>query len=392
MILLARSEVNPAPTAGGEPAPSAPADGGERRTLAAVRSDVRRPIGAALIVATVLALVPATGSAPASAERPPRRALEGCFRPDPPRSFRRQVVRAIRISRDLPIAWADAPELAKIVCWQGSGFRTDFRRDGRSYYVWRGLFAMTVQEMETIEGTWMTARRDAFRLSPACFKWGWDACRHTIANTAWSQQLIAGLRWIWLNHGTPSAAWRHIKRTGRFNSFPRPGTYDRPTRDPFQRCPVTGPVYYRDSFGDRRTVGGYHPHWGTDVVASAGRPIVAPFDGYAIAHRDGWFAGLWVTVLGRRGYVRNVHLSRFGKLGEVRTGDVVGYVGATGDARGPHDHLEWHPWAAPFPRHRSPAGYDLIMDAIDPYPFLNRACRAGRVAEPPRRVDGPLEA
>ena len=67
---------------------------------------------------------------------------------------------------------------------------------------------------------------------------------------------------------------------------------------------------------------------------------MAPFDGYAIAHRDSWFAGLYVTVIGEHGYVRNVHLSRVGKLGAVRTGDVVGSVGATGDARGPHDHFD----------------------------------------------------
>ncbi len=113
--------------------------------------------------------------------------------------------------------------------------------------------------------------------------------------------MIAGLRWIWLNYGNPTAAWGHITRTGRFNSYPRPGTVDEPTRDPFRRCPVAGGVSYRDDFGERRTVGGYHPHWGNDVIAPIGRPIRAPFDGFAVAHHDGWFAGLWVTVVGERG-------------------------------------------------------------------------------------------
>jgi murein DD-endopeptidase MepM/ murein hydrolase activator NlpD len=154
---------------------------------------------------------------------------------------------------------------------------------------------------------------------------------------------------------------------------------------------VTGPISYRDGFGDRRTVGGYHPHWGIDVIAPTGRAIVAPFDGYAVAHRDSWFAGLYVTVLGRRGYVRNVHLSRTGKLGEVRAGDVVGYVGATGDARGPHDHFEWHAFAPPSPLHRSPSGFTRIMDAIDPFPFLRRACGASRVPMTPPRAVRDLE-
>jgi murein DD-endopeptidase MepM/ murein hydrolase activator NlpD len=99
-----------------------------------------------------------------------------------------------------------------------------------------------------------------------------------------------------------------------------------------------------------------------------------------------------VTVVGNRGYVRNVHLSRTGRLGIVETGDVIGYVGETGDARGPHDHFEWHPWSVPVPRQRSPYGFDLVMDAIDPYPFLNKACGSQRV--PMRMVSGdrPLES
>lgn len=344
-----------------------------------------------LVGALMLALVASMVPAPSAPAQSLRRDLEGCYQPDPPRRFQRQVRAAIRVSRDLPREWADAPELAKIVCWQGSGFRTDFRKVGGARFVWRGLFAMTVEEMQTIVGTWMTADRDALRLQVRCFTRGWAACPNTIANAAWAQQLIAGLRWIWLNHGTPAAAWAHIKATGRFNSLPRPGTVVRPSRDPFLRCPVTGPVYYDDDFGDRRTVGGYHPHWGTDVSAPTGRAIVAPFDGYAIAHRDSWFAGLYVTVIGEHGYARNVHLSRFAKLGAVRTGDVVGYVGATGDARGPHDHFEWHPWALSTTLHRAPSGHRRVMDAIDPYPFLNRACRADRLAVAPAYAEGPLE-
>ncbi len=112
----------------------------------------------------------------------------------------------------------------------------------------------------------------------------------------------------------------------------------------------------------------------TTCIASIGRPIRAPFDGLAVAHSDDWFGGHYVTVVGDEGYVRNGHLSRFGRLGWVKAGTIIGYVGETGDARSPHDHFEWHPWNVPKSLHRSPFGFTRILDAIDPFPFLNQVC------------------
>lgn len=319
-------------------------------------------------------IVQAAAPASASPVRP-----DACGHPAQPAWFHRQVAAAIRISGDLPASWARSPYLARIVCWQGTDFgpRSVVRASGQ---VWHGIFAMTTQELATMFGPWMTANRHAYRLSPSCFIRGWAACAHTSGNTMVVQQIITGLRWIWLNYGAPSTAWRFIQRTGRFNSYPRLGANDTVSRSPLALCPVEGSVHYKDDFGEPRGVGGYHPHWGNDIIAPTGRPIRAPFDGLAVAHSDDWFAGHWVTVTGEHGYVRNGHLSRFGTLGFVKAGTVIGYVGSTGDAQESHDHFEWHPWVVPSPLHRAPSGFTRIMDGVDPYPFLNAACGRARVS------------
>jgi hypothetical protein len=334
----------------------------------------RRRASTAVIAAAIAALLAVGTASPAEAAAQPQTPSQKCRDPQTPDWFHGALVSAIRVSGDLDPAWANSRFLPKIVCWQDTGFDKDFRAKGGPRHVWHGIFAMTVEEMQTIFGAWMTRTRGAFRLSPACFVHGWDACAHDPGNTATAQQIIAGLRWIWLNYGGPAAAWLHIQKTGRFDSYPRPGTFNQRASLPLAVCPVHDNPVYRDSFGDRRTVGGYHPHWGNDVFESIGTPIVAPFPGLAVHHSDNWFAGNYVSVVGKKGYVRNGHLSRFGKSGYVRAGDVIGYVGETGDASGPHDHFEWHPWVVPDPLHRAPSGFSRIMDAIDPYPYLNKVC------------------
>ncbi len=127
-----------------------------------------------------------------------------------------------------------------------------------------------------------------------------------------------------------------------------------------QICPVDPPHAYTDTFGAPRYAGGYHPHQGNDIFAPEGTPIRAPFPGDAVIATN-TLGGVSVKVYGRDGYVYNAHLSRIGRLGPVRTGDIIGYVGNTGDAinSAPHDHFEWHPAGG---------------DAVDPYPYLNAVC------------------
>ncbi len=112
----------------------------------------------------------------------------------------------------------------------------------------------------------------------------------------------------------------------------------------FRVCPVPAYQTIYDNFGDivRLPHVPVHRHQGDDIQAPLGARIVAPFDGYASTSRSK-LGGVEVRVFGADGYVYNAHIGQLGQLGLVSAGDTVGYVGVTGDATGPHDHLEWHP-------------------------------------------------
>jgi murein DD-endopeptidase MepM/ murein hydrolase activator NlpD len=128
---------------------------------------------------------------------------------------------------------------------------------------------------------------------------------------------------------------------------------------PFSACPVPGGAI-SDDFGAPRYGGGYHTHEGNDIFAPEGTPIHAPFDGTA-SGANNTLGGISVIVTGSQGYAYNAHMSRTAGLGAVQAGDVIGYVGSTGDAQGtsPHDHFEWHPGNGA---------------AVDPHPYLLQVC------------------
>jgi murein DD-endopeptidase MepM/ murein hydrolase activator NlpD len=139
-----------------------------------------------------------------------------------------------------------------------------------------------------------------------------------------------------------------------------PGSFADPSvaLDGVLRVPVDEPRAYSDNWHAPRWGGGFHLHQGIDIFAPPGTPIRAPFDGTAVA-ADNWLGGIAVKVYGEAGYVYNAHLSERGQLGRVRAGDIIGYVGSTGNASGPHDHFEYHPGNG---------------DAVNPFLFLNAVC------------------
>ena len=146
-----------------------------------------------------------------------------------------------------------------------------------------------------------------------------------------------------------------------------------------QICPVDVPHAVYDGFGAPRYAGGYHPHAGNDIIAPQGTKIFAPFDGYAHTSSNtlGGYAEYVTAPDGS--YVYNAHMMAPGVTGQVTAGDVIGYVGATGDTSTPHDHFEWHPSVTPSNWPASPYGYSVIdtgygQPAVNPWPLLQQVC------------------
>jgi murein DD-endopeptidase MepM/ murein hydrolase activator NlpD len=128
---------------------------------------------------------------------------------------------------------------------------------------------------------------------------------------------------------------------------------------PLYVCPVGDPRAYGDTFGILHVHPGWkHIHKGNDIAAPMNTPVYAPFDG-TIETGTEKYAGKYVRLWGDEGYVTMLHLSSFAAWGDVEEGDVVGYVGITGNASSPHVHFEWHPDGGA---------------AVDPYHQLNEVC------------------
>ena len=106
--------------------------------------------------------------------------------------------------------------------------------------------------------------------------------------------------------------------------------------------PVQGDI--AGAFGRTRVINGQarNPHNGEDISAPLGTPVVAMHDGIARLTVDHFFSGKGVFIDHGLGlYTMYFHLSEvLVKDGEpVKQGQLIGKVGATGRATGPHLHL-----------------------------------------------------
>jgi len=98
-------------------------------------------------------------------------------------------------------------------------------------------------------------------------------------------------------------------------------------------------------YGSQRVLNGEprRPHFGVDVAAPTGTPVTAPAPGIVtLAEPDLYYSGGTIIIDHGQGLSSSfLHLSAVDvKVGdEVKTGDLIGKIGATGRATGPH--LDW---------------------------------------------------
>ena len=137
--------------------------------------------------------------------------------------------------------------------------------------------------------------------------------------------------------------------------------------------PVYGPSSFTDTFRAPRAGVGWHH--GEDIFAPLGAPLLAVADGtvFSVGWNDRGGYRLWLRDRqGNQFYY--AHLSAFSPLAidgnEVKAGDVVGFVGNTGDAQTTpyHLHFEIHPVGL------LPLGYDGVVNAL---PVPERVAAAG---------------
>jgi murein DD-endopeptidase MepM/ murein hydrolase activator NlpD len=150
------------------------------------------------------------------------------------------------------------------------------------------------------------------------------------------------------------ASWKQLDgAASRIGATPRQAV-SVPSITPVQGFRLTS------AFGNREhpILGGVRMHEGVDLAVPTGTPIYAPADGLVeMAQRFGSYGNFIKILHGGEMETRYGHLSAYNvTAGEyVHKGDVIGYVGSTGRATGPHLH------------------YEVRIDghAVDPMPYLS---------------------
>jgi murein DD-endopeptidase MepM/ murein hydrolase activator NlpD len=147
-----------------------------------------------------------------------------------------------------------------------------------------------------------------------------------------------------VNQGRAYRAVRFADPEGRVDYYTPEG---RSVRKAFVRAPLSF-SRVSSNFNPRRR----HPklntiraHRGVDYAAPTGTPVKAAGDGkVSFRGRQGGYGNTIILQHGGNITTLYAHLSRFGKYRNgqrVRQGQIIGYVGSTGLATGPHLHYEY---------------------------------------------------
>ena len=122
----------------------------------------------------------------------------------------------------------------------------------------------------------------------------------------------------------------------------------------------------------------FRPHRGIDYSAPVGTPVWAAGDGKVVLATSDSSSGRHIVLQhGSKYQTKYLHLSRFAKdiaAGQrVHQGQVIGYVGATGLATGPHLHFEFIEGGV----HKNPSTANMMEDPISGHEKANFDAQAG---------------
>jgi murein DD-endopeptidase MepM/ murein hydrolase activator NlpD len=142
------------------------------------------------------------------------------------------------------------------------------------------------------------------------------------------------------HRGTTYEAFRHEQPDGRAGYYAAAGT---PLRKQFLKAPVKF-TRITSGFTKKRfhpVLKYFRPHYGIDYGAPTGTPVMTTADGVVVEARYKPAEGNFIRIRHSSRYdTCYLHLSRFAKGlkkgAKVNQGDVIGYVGMTGLATGPH--------------------------------------------------------
>ncbi len=142
------------------------------------------------------------------------------------------------------------------------------------------------------------------------------------------------------HRGTTYEAFRHENADGRSGYYAASGA---PLRKQFLKAPLKFPRL-TSGFTKKRfhpVLKYFRPHYGVDYGAPTGTPVMTTADGVVVEARYSPGEGNFIRIRhSSRIDTCYLHLSRFAKGlkkgTKVTQGDVIGYVGMTGLATGPH--------------------------------------------------------